>query len=199
MSSNLIGATITQMPRRPGTERRSSQFGRSSLAARRTLSPKGLPLPLSRLASLPRVAALLLLTLTAAGCSMGGGSLSPGLSARMDAPGARLNTAEAIGIVNQYRATVGAGPLTEDPALNATAQALAAQYARTGKQSPKPAGTIEIRYSAGYANFAETFSGWRGAPQTSEALSGRSATRAGIASVYEASSPYGVYWVMIVG
>ena len=153
---------------------------------------------LPRLASLARVTMLSLMALTAAGCSTGG-ALSPGLSQRMDAPGARLNTAEAIGIVNQYRATVGLGPLAEDPTLDATAQTMAAQYAKTGRQSPKPEGTIEIRYSAGYYNFAETFSGWRQSPETSAALSGKTATRAGIASVYDPNSPYGVYWVMIVG
>ena len=155
-------------------------------------------MPVTRLLTASRVAAFAVLTLALAGCSTGG-ALSPGLSARMDVAGARLNTAEAIGIVNQYRGTVGAAPLTEDPALNAAAQTIAAQYAKTGRQAPKPDGTLEIRYSAGYANFAETFSGWRGAPQDSVALSGRNATRAGIASVYDANSPYGVYWVMIVG
>jgi len=58
-------------------------------------------------------------------------------------------------------------------------------------------GASNLRH--GYATFAETFSGWRGAPQNSAALSDKAATRAGIAAVYEANSPYGVYWVMIVG
>ncbi len=39
------------------------------------------------------------LALAAAGCSTGGG-LSSGLTARMDEGGARLNTSEAIGIIN---------------------------------------------------------------------------------------------------
>ena len=138
------------------------------------------------------------LALTVAGCSTGGG-LSSGLTARMDEGGARLNTSEAIGIINSYRSTVGVGPLVEDPALSATASTMAASYAKTGRQQSKPDGTIEIRYSAGYATFAETFSGWRNSGQDSQVMSGRTATRAGIAVVYEPTSPYGVYWVVIVG
>jgi uncharacterized protein YkwD len=150
------------------------------------------------LTAVARFALPVALMLGLAACG-GGQMLSSGLTARMDAPGAQLNRAEALGIVNQYRGTVGAGALVNDPALDAAAQQLAASYAKTGRQSPKPDGTIEVRYSAGYSTFAETFSGWRGAPQNSAALSDKSATRAGIAAVYEANSPYGVYWVMIVG
>ena len=151
-------------------------------------------MPLTTLARIGLVAALL----TIAGCSTGGG-LSSGLTARMDQGGARLNTAEAIGIINAYRGTVGAGTLVEDPSLNATAAIMAANYAKTGRQAPKPEGTLEIRYSAGYSTFAETFSGWRNSGQQSVAMSGTNATRAGIAVVYEENSPYGVYWVVIVG
>ena len=136
--------------------------------------------------------------LAVAGCSTGGG-LSSGLTARMDQGGAQLNKGEALGIINHYRSTVGAGPLVEDPTLSATAATMAANYARTGRQAPKPEGTMEIRYSAGYATFAETFSGWRNSGQASIAMSGNQATRAGLAVVYEENSPYGVYWVVIVG
>ena len=66
-------------------------------------------------------------------------------------------------------------------------------------QATKPEGTAEVRYSAGYATFAETFSGWRNSDQKSLVMSGTSVTRAGIAVVYEENSPYGVYWVVIVG
>ena len=64
--------------------------------------------PLRLLAALLGVAVL-------AACSTGGGApLSQGLSQRMDSPGASLNRAEAIGIVNSYRGTVGAAPLRSD-------------------------------------------------------------------------------------
>jgi hypothetical protein len=86
----------------------------------------------------------------------------------------------------------------EDPALSAQAKTIAANYAKTGRQAAKPEGTSEIRYSAGYSTFAETFSGWRNSSQQSLVMSGSSVTRAGIAVVYEENSPYGVYWVVIV-
>ncbi|RYE09244.1 MAG: CAP domain-containing protein [Hyphomicrobiales bacterium] len=153
---------------------------------------------MTRLTTLARIG-LVATLLAVAGCSTGGGGLSAGLTARMDQSGAQLNRGEALGIINAYRSTVGAGPLTEDATLNATAATMASNYAKTGRQAPKPEGTLEIRYSAGYATFAETFSGWRNSGQESIAMSGPSATRAGIAVVYEENSPYGVYWVVIVG
>jgi uncharacterized protein YkwD len=133
-----------------------------------------------------------------AACSSTGGGLSPGLTERMDSGTAQLNTGDAIGIINSYRSTVGVTPLIEDPALSAQAATIAANYARTGRQAAKPEGTSEIRYSAGYSTFAETFSGWRNSNQQSLVMSGSSVTRAGIAVVYEENSPYGVYWVVIV-
>src|SRR5215203_3675173 len=107
---------------------------------------------LPMLLAIARFAAPVVMMLGLAACG-GGQMLSSGLTARMDAPGAQLNRAEALSIVNHYRATVGAGALTEDSALDATAQQFAASYAKTGRQSPKPDGTIEVRYSAGYATF----------------------------------------------
>jgi len=150
------------------------------------------------LPALRRLALPLLLVLALAACSSVGG-LSPGLSQRMDMPGAQLNRAEALGIVNNYRTTTGAAALVADATLDATAQGLATQYAKTGKQPAKPAGATQIRYSAGYFTFAETFSGWRNSPTDAPALTDRAATRAGIAAVYDANSPYGVYWVIVLG
>jgi uncharacterized protein YkwD len=140
------------------------------------------------------VAAILAVTLSACSSTR----LSDGLTDRMDSGTAQLNSAEAIGIINSYRSTVGVAPLMEDPALSAQAKTIAATYAKTGRQATKPEGTSEIRYSAGYSTFAETFSGWRNSDQKSLVMSGSSVTRAGIAVVYEENSPYGVYWVVIV-
>src|SRR5579862_4606295 len=106
----------------------------------------------------------IVMTLLLAACSTGGGGLSPGLAQRMDAQGAQLDRATAVSVVNQYRASVGAGALTEDAGLDATADQLVAQYSKGTTQPPKPAGVLDIRYSAGYFTFAETFSGWRNSP-----------------------------------
>ena len=149
------------------------------------------------LSALTRAAIPLVLLSGLAACSSGA-ALSPGLAARMDVPGAQLNRVEAIGIVNNYRSQSGAGALTEDAGLDAQAQQLATQYAKTGKQPAKPTGTVQIRYSAGYFTFAETFSGWRNSPTDAPALVDKSATKAGVAAIYDAASPYGVYWVIVL-
>ena len=151
------------------------------------------------LSAISRLTAVSVAALAIAGCSMGGGGqLSSGLTQRMDMPGVQLNRGEAVGIVNNYRSSTG-GALTEDPTLDANAQALAAQYAKTGKQAAKPPGAVGIRYSAGYYTFAETFSGWRNSPADAAALTDKSATKAGVAAVYDSQSSYGVYWVIILG
>src|SRR5262245_29513354 len=112
---------------------------------------------------LTRAALAVLLTMGPAACS--GGGLPEGLSQSMDKPGAQLNRQDAFNIINQYRQSVGAQLIADDPTLDAAAQQAVNDYAKTGRQTPKPAGTIQIRYSAGYATFAETFSGWRNSPQ----------------------------------
>lgn len=138
------------------------------------------------------------LVLLLAACSTGGGALAPGLAQRMDTQGARLDRATALGVINQYRASVGAGAVTEDAALDATADQLVAQYSKGGTQPPKPAGVLDIRYSAGYFTFAETFSGWRNSPSDAPALADKATTKAGVAAIYDANSGYGVYWVLLL-
>jgi len=145
--------------------------------------------------------AALLAGLTVAACSMGGASgpiaLSPGLSARMDQPGASLDRAQAIAMINAYRATSGLPALIPDAALDGTAQALADQYARTGTPPATPQGLTVMKLSAGYATFAETFSGWRNSPADAVALKA-TAAKAGIAMTYNATSAYGIHWVLVL-
>ena len=140
--------------------------------------------------------------LALAACSMGGGSgtaiaLAPGLSARMDQPGASLDRAQAVAIINAYRATNGLPALTPDAALDGTAQALANQYAQTGTPPAAPQELAVMKLSAGYATFAETFSGWRNSPADSVALKA-TATKAGVAVAFNPSSTYGVHWVLVL-
>ena len=145
--------------------------------------------------------AALVAGLTIAACSMGGASapiaLSPGLSARMDQPGASLDRAQAIGMINAYRATNGLPALTPDAALDGTAQALANQYAQTGTPPRAPQELTVMKLSAGYATFAETFSGWRNSPADAVALKA-TAGKAGIAVAFNAASTYGVHWVLVL-
>ena len=150
--------------------------------------------------------AALAAAITLAACSMGGlagggattaGALSAGLSARMDTPGATLNRAEAIGIINAYRATSGLPALVSDAALDGTAQALANQYAQTGTPPKTPQGVTVMKLSAGYATFAETFSGWRNNAADAAGLKAN-ATKAGVAVMFNGSSSYGVHWVLVL-
>lgn len=116
----------------------------------------------------------------------------------MDQPGASLNRAEALGILNHYRATAGSPALAADAGLDTTAQKLAADYARTGQSPRLPAGALAIRISAGYPTFAETFSGWRNVAADAAAIATAGARRAGLAVTYDANSTYGVYWVLLL-
>jgi Uncharacterized protein with SCP/PR1 domains len=145
--------------------------------------------------------AALVAAMTIAACSMGGSStpiaLSPGLSARMDQPGASLDRAQAIAMINAYRATNGLPALTPDAALDGTAQTLANQYAQTGTPPRAPQELTVMKLSAGYATFAETFSGWRNSPADAVALKA-TATKAGIAVAFNAASTYGVHWVLVL-
>lgn len=155
------------------------------------------------LAFLPRLAASGLLAAALAGCSIGGSgtaaALAPGLSARMDQPGANLDRAGAVGLVNAYRASVGAPALGSDTGLDTTAQALASQYAATGTAPKLPAGAVAIRISAGYSNFAETFSGWRNSSADAAVLANRQAGKAGVGVAFNGASTYGTYWVLLLG
>lgn len=145
-----------------------------------------------------RILVIGLLALTLAACSNGGG-LAPGLTARMDAPGARLDKGEAINIINQFRTSKNTAPLSLTANLNDLAQALAQKYAQTGTAPKLPKQAVAMRVSAGYVNFAETFSGWRSTKANASALVEESYKKAGLGVAYSASSTYGVYWVLLLG
>jgi uncharacterized protein YkwD len=140
-----------------------------------------------------------------AGCSSFGGSaatspaaLSPGLSARMDQPNAVLDSQQAIGLINAYRASNGVAPLTADAGLNGSAQALASQYAQTNVAPGKPQALGQMKLSAGYSTFAETFSGWRNNPADAVGLLAQG-SKAGVAVAFNPQSSYGIYWVLVIG
>ena len=140
-------------------------------------------------------AALVAIGLSA--CSPSGG-LAPGLVARVDATGAKLDAAVALGLINDLRQSRGVAPLVRDAALEAKAQAAADAYARSGKSPKAPDGAERILTSAGYLTFAETFSGWRGAQKDTEALSDGAMRRAGLAVTWDGNSGFGSYWVLLL-
>ncbi|SFV32789.1 Cysteine-rich secretory protein family protein [Devosia crocina] len=157
----------------------------------------------TRLAAAAGIAILAATAMT--GCSMmgagGGGSaasLPNALTARMDQPGAVLDRRAAIELINSYRGTRGVAPLSSDTGLDGTAQALANQYAQTGNAPATPQGLVVMKLSAGYSTIADTFSGWRNSPADAAGLAAQ-ASKAGIAVAFNASSGYGVYWVLVLG
>jgi len=144
-----------------------------------------------------RIGALIMLSLLVASCASG--ALSPGLTARMDQGGANLDRAEAINLINQFRATRGANPLVIDPSLNASAQELAAGYASSSNRPTKPDdGILQMQLSAGYPTFANTFSGWRSRTSDAAAIADPDATRVGIGVAYAPNSTFGVHWVLLL-
>jgi len=165
-------------------------------------TPEGkmMPFSLSTKPALPVLA--LAAALALAGCSssgpIGGGALAPGLSARMDTPGAQLDRAGAISLINAYRSTMGLPAVTPDEGLDGSAQALVNQYALTGNPPRTPGGVASMKLSAGYSTFADTFSGWRNNPADAQGLLAN-ATKAGVAVAFNGSSSYGVYWVLVLG
>ena len=156
-------------------------------------------IPIFRSISLPLGAGLAAAALLA-GCVGGpsGGGLAPGLTQPINASGAQMDRVAALSIVNQYRSVRGVSALAADAGLDAQAQTLASQYAGTGTPPSLPAGLTAMRLSAGYENFAETFSGWRNSPADADALASGSARRAGFAAVYNPNSAYGTHWVMVL-
>lgn len=147
---------------------------------------------------LARTALALCFATSLAACGETGGGLAPGLVAGMNAPGATLDRGAAFDLLNQYRATTGAGALTDDANLDAEALTLAQQYAASGTAPKLPPDATGLRVSAGYANFADTFSGWRNNPSDAAVLADAKAHKAGLASFYSPNSGYGVYWVLLV-
>lgn len=154
----------------------------------------------ARLHAFKLVSGALLLGLAAAcvpaATNMG---LAPGLTQRIDTPGAQMDRGSALAIINQYRSTRGVAALAPDAGLDAQAQTLASQYAASGNPPSLPQGLVAMRLSAGYENFAETFSGWRNSPADANVLASASASRAGFAAVYNPNSAYGTHWVMVLG
>lgn len=158
-------------------------------------------MPLPRFSLLPRfprlgilVAALLVVGIVACAPTVG---LAPGLVARMDAPGAKLDAGLALGLINDLRSRSGAPALTHDPALEAAAKEAALAYAGSGRSPRRPDAAAMMMTSAGYVTFAETFSGWRGSSTDTRTLSDPALTRAGLAVANDGNTEFGTYWVLL--
>jgi uncharacterized protein YkwD len=155
------------------------------------------------LSSIAKTALICVSVLGLAACTAATTPLPQGLTASMATNGAALNRAEALGLLNQYRAANNLPLFVADPALNQLAERAAAKYAAEGNTNGAlslVAGESQASalFSAGYDNFADTFSGWRGAARDVKTLSQPNATTAGLAVKYDANSNFGTHWVLLV-
>jgi len=141
---------------------------------------------------------ILFLTIFLASCNNYGEPLNVALTDRMDAPNAKLDNNQALSIINHLRISNGSTPLKIDLALNQQAQILATKYANSDNQPKKPNDVKTMQISAGYANFANTFSGWRASPASANILTNPNLKTAGIGVAYSANSTHGVYWILLL-
>lgn len=153
--------------------------------------------------SLAKAAFISASILSLAACTAATTPLPQGLTASMATNGAALNRQEALGLLNQYRAANNLPMFTLDPSLTQLAERAAAKYANDGNTNGAlslVAGESQASalFSAGYDNFADTFSGWRGAARDVKTLSQPNATRAGLAVKHDANSNFGTHWVLLV-
>ncbi len=141
---------------------------------------------------------IIIFTLVLSSCTNVGIPLDPSLTARMDNTGAQLDRAKALSIINHLRATKGVAALNINSELNNQANILAAKYAASNKAPKKPDNISAMQLSAGYADFANTFSGWRSNVSSVDILTNPKYSNAGITVVYSQNSTHGVYWVLLL-
>lgn len=144
---------------------------------------------------------LMALSLTA--CVAATTPLPAALTASMAKPNATLNQAQALGLINQYRLANGLAALRLDPELSALALKAATKYAKDANNNGATAlvasnTQASALFSAGYSNFADTFSGWRGSPRDAKTLAQTNARRAGLAVIYAPNTSFGTHWVLLV-
>ena len=133
---------------------------------------------------------------------------------RLDVSGRAVDPASSIAMINEYRSGKGLPALTLDPALGRLAQEQASwmgsrdqvrasldkdrALALRLKAAGVSAGVADENVSAGYRTFAEAFSGWRESKPHNAVMLNPKATRAGIATAYQPTSKYQVFWSLVV-
>ena len=153
--------------------------------------------------------AALLLPLWLAGCATEV-TAPPIARAKLDA--VRLDPAEALAILNAYRASAGLDPVHLDAELTAIAEAQAKGMAAADRVSHDVEGHFAARLAAagvraaeagenvcaGYYSTAEAMEAWRRSPEHDVNLKLRSATRFGVALAKNPQSVWGAYWAMAI-
>jgi uncharacterized protein YkwD len=137
----------------------------------------------------------------------------PALTRSLATPGAQVDPLVAAGMISEYRAANGLGPVVVDPVL----QGLAVEQARAMAERQKVGhdvgvGPLDTRaaragyaydriaenVAAGYHSLAEAFSGWRDSGEHRRNMLMKEATHIGVAVAQAPGSKYRVYWSMVV-
>lgn len=140
--------------------------------------------------------------------------VTPAFYVNLEQADTSVDAEAALGIINEYRANNGLGPLSLDPVLTTAARTHAQDMARRDsvnssldddralKTRLEKAGYQDIHavqnVSAGYRRLAEAFSGWRDSENHNAVMLDKRATRMGIGSAYSPSSKYKVFWNLIL-
>ncbi len=160
-----------------------------------------------------RAAALLLAALALAGCAgtpKDEAPLSP--RRREQLASVRVDPAQALAILNAYRAGKGLGAVRLDPALTAIAQRQSDAMAAKNSLSHDAAGSFSARIDAaglntvraaenlgaGYYSTQEAFEGWQKSSGHAANLSMPQATRIGIALAKNPQTRYGAWWTLVL-
>ncbi|TBW35477.1 CAP domain-containing protein [Siculibacillus lacustris] len=125
-----------------------------------------------------------------------------------------VDPAKAARLLNDYRATSGAGPLTVDPDLVRVAADYARKLAEAGQftHDLEPWGGLEKRLHAagyayatagenlglGYRTIEQTIAGWKKSPPHDRGMKDPDMTVMGIASVPSPTKRGQIYWCLIV-
>lgn len=122
----------------------------------------------------------------------------------------QADPAQALALLNRYRASRGLGAVQPDPALAAMAQRQAAAMVAADSLSHDVAGSFGSRIAAagldtakageniggGYLSTQEAFAGWQHSPAHDANLLMPGATRFGLGMAKDARTRYGAYWAM---
>jgi uncharacterized protein YkwD len=166
-----------------------------------------------RLLRLP-VFALALALAACAGEKPAPAPAKPSFYEDLSKPGARVDQAKAVEMLNGYRARFGVGPLRLDPELSRIAEDYARQMAEADKMTHTLSAESKIgprlksagwefaaageNIAAGYHTLAEAFSGWRDSPRHDRGMKDPEMTVMGIGIAQNPNSKYKVFWCLIL-
>lgn len=159
------------------------------------------------------LSAVLAVALLAAGCAGTQREAAPPSARKLERLAAvKAEPAEAVRILNSYRAGKGLGPVRLDPALTKMAQRQADAMAADDSLSHDAAGSFTARVhaagldtvraaenlGAGYYSTQEAFDGWKKSSGHETNLVMPQATRIGIALAKNPQTRYGAWWTLVL-